>query len=164
MGNYDRYKRSREADENAGKPLGEGLRVEDVPGPSTGFASIAELKVDKPFEQAGRTGLRVSFALHANHLGGEKLVVETTLHEQGVGPLKGSDAAFTDTIGHLSSFQLFTPADDEPTRTAFGFFFPFAAIDVNRAGTIKCFARVKILEAERGTLAEDEVAFQIVAG
>lgn len=164
MGNYDRYKRSREAKENAGAPLGEGLELEPAAGPTKGFASVAELRVDKPFEQGGRSGMRVSFALHLNQLGGEKLLVETTLHEQGVGPLKGSEPAFTDTIGHLSSFQLFTPADDEPTRTAFGFFFPFAAIEVDRAGTIKCFARVKVLEAERGTLAEDEVAFQIVAG
>lgn len=164
MGNYDRYKRSREAEQRAGEPLGAGLVLEDRPGPTTGFASIAELKVDKPFVQGGRNGLRVSFALHLNQLGGEKLVVETSLHEQGVGPLRGTEPAFTDTIGHLSVFELFTPADDEPSRTAFGFFFPFAAIEVNRAGTLKCFARVKVLEPERGVITEDEVAFTLVAG
>ncbi|MFN7132481.1 MAG: hypothetical protein ACK4N5_10385, partial [Myxococcales bacterium] len=102
MGNFLRYKKGREAAANAGKPLGEGLVVEDRPGPVTGTASLDGVRVEKPAEQGGVPGLRVQFTAHLHQLGGARLVLETTLHEQGVGPLKGSGAGVTDSLGNLS--------------------------------------------------------------
>jgi hypothetical protein len=163
MGNRDRWDRKKRSEENAGKPLGGGLD-ESALKPLAGKASVGELSIAKPVELDGKKGLRVEFRLHCEGLGKARLVVETTLHEQIRGPLKSSVTTLADSQGNLCSFELFTPADDEPTSSKRRAFFPFAAIEVDGAGKHRCFARVRILEEERGSLCEDEVAFELDAG
>lgn len=163
MGNVDRYRRQQESEKNKGKPLGGGL--DEAPaGPLAGAARLVELLVEKPVEQGGKRGLLVRYRLQVDKLGGLKLVLETTLHEQGRGPFRSRLPSLADTQGQLNAWEVFTPAGDEPTETVRAVFVPFEAIEVDRAGTIKCFARVRVLEAERGSLTEGEQAFVIDAG
>jgi hypothetical protein len=162
MGAFERWKRSERARENAGKPLGGGLDATGaLPG---GAASIGELRVEKPIEQGGERGLSVRCVLRTEGLGACRLVAETTLHEQGRGPLKSARPQLADTQGMLEVFEVLPSRGDEPRAVELTAFVPFAAIEVERAGRLKCFARVRILEQERGLLAQAETAFEIEAG
>lgn len=163
MGNSDRYRRQKESERNKGQPLGGGLDPAPA-APLAGAASVLELQVVKPVEQEGRRGLLVRYRLRVGKLAGLKLVLETTLHEQGRGPLGSRLPSLANTQGQLERWEVFTPAGDAPTETEQAAFVPFEALEVDRAGTIKCFARVRVLEAERGCLAQAEEAFVIEAG
>jgi hypothetical protein len=170
MVNRERYERHRQSVQNAGKPLGGGLDL----GPTArgGSAVVSGTVVEKPVEQGGRRGLRVSCRVDARQLGGAKLVLEITLHEQGRGPLRvaavtpspSPSAGMSDSLGNASQFVVLTPPGDEAASFEHGAFFPFEAIEVEREGAIACFARVRVLASERGLLAEAEQAFGLVAG
>jgi len=132
--------------------------------PRSGTASVTDLAVEKPVEQGGRRGLSVRFRLHTRGLRAARLVLETTLHEQLKGPLTSRMATFADGQGALELFETFVPKDDGPTDDDHTSFIPFEAIDPGHEGTVKCFARVRVLEERRGELAKEEVAFELVAG
>jgi hypothetical protein len=162
MGIVNRYRKQQESEQNKGKPLGGGL--DPRPTPTTGSAALFDLQVKKPVEQEGKKGLEVSYRVQLSRLGGLKLVLETTLHEQDHGPFKSRLATMADSVGLLNVWEIFKPADDDETVTDRRVFIPFEAIEVERTGKLWCFARVKVLEADRGTLAQAEEAFAIEAG
>ncbi len=162
MGNLDRYRKHQRAEQNKGKPLGGGL--DEQPIPRHGAAAVLDLGITKPFEQGGRRGLRVHYRLRAERLGGCRLILQCTLHERERGPLKSRAPGFADSLGALEVFEIFTPADDEATETERAAFVPFEVIEVEREGTLDCFARVRVLDAERGSIAEDDFPFRIEAG
>jgi hypothetical protein len=161
MGHIDRIKRQRTASAQAGKPLGGGLDEREVA--LGGCASLSDLSIRKPVERDGKRGLAVGFVVHAEGLGGRKLAVETTLHAQGLGPLRSRALFCADALGNLERVEVYTPADDDAASAEREAFFPFSAIDVEREGSLRCFARVRILEADRGNLAVEEVAFEFQA-
>lgn len=161
MGHIDRIKRQRAASAQAGKPLGGGLDERDVA--LGGCASLSGLSVRKPVEREGKQGLAVGFVVHAEGLGARKLAIETTLHAQGLGPLRSRALSCSDSVGNLERVEVYTPADDDIGSADREAFFPFSAIDVEREGSLQCFARVRILEADRGSLAVEEVAFELQA-
>jgi hypothetical protein len=162
MDAHERYKRSQRAEKNAGKPLGGGL--DEQAAPPGGRATVGQLCVEKPVEQDGERGLRISFVLHAEGLGKARLVVETTLHDQLRGQLRSGLARLADSQGLLNGYEIVSPPDDGPFARQCALFVPFSAVEVERAGELRCFARVRILEAERGSLAEEEAAFTLQAG
>lgn len=158
----ERYRRDQRAKEHAGEPLGCGL--DERPVPTRGRATIGELRIVKPAQVGDESGLQVVFVVHAEELGAAKLVVETTLHEQGRGPFRTGVARLADTQGWLNVFEVVTPPDDGHFCRECSAFVPFAALEPEHAGTLRCFARVRLLEAARGALAEEEVAFELQAG
>lgn len=162
MGIGDRYRKQQRSEQNKGKPLGGGL--DDAPIPGHGAAAILELGVTKPAEQGGKRGLRVQYRLRVEQLGGCKLILECTLHQREQGPLKSQALGFCDSLGQLNVFEIFTPADDDPTETERAAFVPFEAIQVESPGVLDCFAKVRVLEAARGAIAEDQYPFKIEAG
>ncbi len=162
MGFGDRWDRKNRSEENAGKPLGGG--VDARPAPISGKATLSGLSIAKPVTREGRTGLSVRFTLHTESLAGDRLVLETSLHEQIKGPLKSSVPTLADSLGNVGTFEIFTPADDEPASSEQSAFFPFAAIEVDGAGKHRCFARVRVLEERRGVMAEEEIGFELTAG
>ncbi|MGI5862177.1 MAG: hypothetical protein ACOX6T_08980 [Myxococcales bacterium] len=158
----DRYRRSERAKEHAGAPLGGGL--DEQPAPARGRATIGDLRIVKPAQVGGERGLQVVFVVHAEDLGGARLVVETTLHEQGRGPFRTGVARLADSQGLLNVFEVVTPPDDGHFARECSTFVPFAALEPEHAGTLRCFARVRLLEEARGALAEEEAAFELQAG
>ena len=163
MGNYDRFKRHQEAKENAGKPLGGDLDRPEVTLRS-GQATLSGLGIQKPLTQGGKAGLCVDYQLETVALGGAKLVLEVTLHQQKKGPLKAKLQGFSNTLGQLEQVEVFTPADDDQASSGRSAFIPFEAIEVDEEGTLSCFARVRVLEAARGALVAEEVAFELSTG
>jgi len=160
MGNEERWQRHRRAQANAGKPLGGGL--DPVP-PLPGKASLAALRIQKPVEKGGRRGLEVSFVATLESMKGLNVLVEITLHEQGRGPFRSTTTGFTNTIGNFEVFAVETPTE-ERAEVRRAVFIPFAAIEVEHPGTLKCFARVQVAEGSRGVLATEEIGFELEAG
>lgn len=163
MGIVDRYKKLQKAELNRGKPLGGGLDEKALP-PLKGKAFVADLHVEKPVEQGGKKGLHVAFRLELEGLGKRRLVVETTLADQELGPFKSRLPAYADTTGLLQVFEIFTPADDDATSSERCVFVPFEAIDIQRAGKVWCHAKVKVVDREHGPIAESQEGFAIEAG
>lgn len=163
MGVIDRYKKQQRSELNAGKPLGGGLDEKVLP-PLAGKATLGELRVDKPAEQGGKKGLKVAFRLELQKLAKLKLVLETTLHDQELGQFKSRLATFADTQGLLNVWEIIRPVNDEVIVVEREVFVPFEAIDVQREGKVWCYARVRVLEKDHGTLAEAEQGFPIDAG
>ncbi len=160
MGVLDRYRRSKVAKEKAGESLG----FDERPRPARGTARIFELALHKPVERGNQQGLEVVCRVQAHELKGARVVLEVSLHEQGKGSLKSRVPGLADALGNLNVFDLFIPERDEPVEVERRAFFPFAALEVAVAGTLKCFARVRVLESDRGELAQAEVAFVVEAG
>jgi hypothetical protein len=133
--------------------LGEALR---------GGARILSVEVSKPVERSGRRGLCVRARVAVEGLAGERLVLEASLHRAGGSPLAGRDGAYADSLGNLALFDV-VPVQAEVSCLAYEAFFPFEAIEVERAGTLSCAARVAVAEADRGRLAEVEQPFELVA-
>ncbi|MGC4115485.1 MAG: hypothetical protein QM765_12955 [Myxococcales bacterium] len=159
----DRYKKQQRSELNAGKPLGGGLD-EKVAHPLPGKAFVGDVQVVKPVEKGGKKGLNVVFKLEVSNLSRFKLVIETTLHDQEQGQFKSRLATFADSTGLLNVYEILKPASDEATAYDREVFVPFEAIDVQREGKVWCFARVRVLEADHGVIAEAEQAFPIDAG
>jgi hypothetical protein len=160
VGIRDRYTRKKESERNAGRPTG----MEERPRPPRGAARILDLVVEKPVVRGGIRGVEVAVCLQAHELSRARIVIEATLHEQGKGPLRSRDPRYADSQGALNAFEVFTPERDEPVEVERRFFFPFAAIEVEREGALRCFARARALEQDRGELAAGEVAFTLEAG
>ena len=161
MGVIERYRKQQESEANKGKPLGGGL--DERPAPSWGSAALADLRVEKPVEKDGKRGMRVAYRVQAKKLPKARIVLEVTLHEQGGGQFKSASPALADTSGALNVWEVWRPLADEAEEERAAFI-PFEAIAVDRAGTLRCLARVRALEADRGCLAEAEVAFSIETG
>lgn len=162
MGIVDRYKKQQRSERNAGKPLGGGLDEKKAPA-LPGQAFVADVQVVKPVEKGGKKGLKVTFTLAIENLSKFKLVVETTLHDQELGQFKSRMATLADTQGLLNVWEVLKPSSDEFEADR-EVFVPFEAIDVQREGKVWCFARVRVLEADHGIIAEAEQAFAIDAG
>jgi hypothetical protein len=123
--------------------------------------TLGRVRVKKPVIVDGKPGLKVMFRLNPVTLLPGPTFIRTSLHKRDGSPLQSRGLHWTE-WGNLKWDDSHCMTDPQcPYDRAI--FFPFAAIEVEQAGVMKCLARVA-LEGPLGEVGRAEVEFELTAG
>jgi GTPase SAR1 family protein len=120
---------------------------------------VSRVIVKKPIKVDGKAGLKVSFRLNPASLPARTLI-RTSLHQRDGTPLQ-SRGLHWHTFGNLEWDDSHCMTDPQRPHDR-AVFFPFAAIEVERAGVMKCLARVT-LWGPPGEIGRAEAEFELTA-